>query len=114
MPVKDTIVVLFTGAFYYGVLPALTLWCGLTIWILCTYIIKGLLFLVTGAASIVGATGPAALSPAFSESMFGALLSITVVGVSLLYRYLKLEYNYAHQYHVAQEDVPLTEMIPGE
>jgi hypothetical protein len=49
--------------YYFAMLPALMLWMAVSIVALYTYIIKGVIFLITGSASIVGATGPVAMVP---------------------------------------------------
>lgn len=109
MTVKDALVTVFACIFYYGVVPAFSLWGLVTVWVLCAYSVKTVLYLCTGSASIVGATGPAAIAPAFAESVAGGVLAVFVCGVYVLYRYFRLRYKMQ-----ADHMVDVRHMVPLE
>lgn len=108
--VKDVVVTVFACIFFYAVLPAFSLWCLVVSWALCAYTIKMMLYLTTGSASMVGATGPAAIAPTLAESVAGGVLGVFCSGIYVLYRYFRLRYRYgAGQMMSLQPMIPLKE-----
>lgn len=97
----------FTSIFLYGVIPACIVWCILLTVLFFTYVFKGCIFLATGTASIVGATGSLAMVPAKIETVMGVALTIVSIGVAVLYRY----FTRAPREPTA-DDVELSYMVP--
>lgn len=95
------------AVYWYGIMPVLVLWVAGSVLAMYTYVVKGLIFMATGSASIIGATGPVAMVPAPIESLAGLALWILSAGTFILFRYYALQ----AQHQGSPDDVPLMEML---